>query len=109
MNEIAKLRLEAQAYALSMLGRNGNCIAVLSALKSDEEIKTRDKLHEQVKKSLFKIALDVISFHNMDNPDLEKVEEFVEELVDDVIINAESIIDKLNKPSEKDEKAPGEQ
>ena len=106
-------RLLAQAEEARDLKLTKLANSVLSAIgpsPCDEEalIFSYAELEENVQRSLWKIAIDIVAYHDMPKADIQKVELAVNDLTNKVLSTIENSLNSLNKVGPNEPDLPGE-
>lgn len=114
LNKVAYDRLVIQAEEAKELGLDKLAEGVLSSIGStsrddgEHEVYSSVQLDKDVYNTLWKIAVNVLYYHDSKNVDISKVDETVSRLASVVLSEIESSLDLSNKVGGLEPKLPGE-
>lgn len=114
LNKMVYERLLAQAQEAKELNLDYLGDSLLSVIgpvprDGDEEIQiSRADLEKEIYKNIWKIALDLISFHDLKAPDIQKLGDNINDISNNLISNLENSLNVEGKPGVLEPKLPGE-
>lgn len=105
-----KLLLQAQEAKLREMKKLSN--AILSGLgptSAEEKVTYSSKdLEEDVYKGLWKLAFDVIGYHDLESADIEKIDKIISFASENFIKEVEKVLDVDGKIGPNEPKLPGQ-
>ena len=111
LNEVVYRRLLLQAEEAKERGLHKLADGVLSSLgpvPEDEDVQySYGELQEDIYKGMWKLAIHVMKYYDVDSVDAEKVSDALETLASQLIDNLEDTLD-VNSVGPLDPKVPGE-
>lgn len=109
LNKVIYNKLILQAEEAKEIGLNKLASAILNSVgPSYREEDISMKLSENVYNNLWKIALDVINYHDLESVDIQKVDEVITSLAENVIDQLEITLDKKDIIGKLEPKLPGQ-
>jgi hypothetical protein len=112
LGKIAYNKILLQAEEARDLGfdkLSNDVFASIGSIARDEQIVYNEKdLRDDVSKSIWKIAMDVIAYHDLKSIDIQQMDEVINELSDHIVANIENGLGVLGKIGALEEKLPGE-
>lgn len=105
-----RLTLQAEeAHEQGLLKLAGGLTEALAAGPEDVEKEySSSEMEEDVYKNLWVAASNVIKYHNINNVDVEKLDEFIEDLTRVVVANVEEALSVEGNVGPREPKLPGE-
>lgn len=106
-------RLVAQAQEARELHQTELAEQVLGAVGATPREEGEDfvfsyaEMQNEVSKSLWKVAMEVISYHDAKKADIQKLSIVIEELTEGVIVSMEKVLNASNKIGANEEELPG--
>jgi hypothetical protein len=86
-----------------------NAVGPITREENELQSYAYTELEEDTYKKLWKIAMEVISYHDVEFPDIQNIDDAVSELVDTVIAQVEESIGAKDKLGKFEPKVPGQQ
>lgn len=117
MNKLSSItykRLLAQAEEAKDLKLDKLADSILNALgpvpRDEEEAFefSYAELRDNVRRSLWKIAIDIVAYHDCQKSDVQKIEAAVNELTDEVLATVQTSLSTSNKIGPHETKVPGQ-
>jgi hypothetical protein len=113
LGTVSYRRLQAQAEEAKELGltklANDVFVAIGSLPRDGQELFSFSsaELENEVEKSLWKAAINVIAYHDP-NADIQKIAEVIDELKNVVLLRLEEAIEKYGEIGQYEDKLPGQ-
>lgn len=100
---------EAKELKLEKLA--GNVLSSIGSIPRDEDEDftfSYADLRNNVQKSLWKIAIDIVAYHDFAKSDIQKIEAAIENLTDEVLAGVEGSLNATDKIGPSEPRLPGQ-
>lgn len=111
INQIVLNKIKLQAEEAEIQGLNKLAQGISEALQenvSDNSEYSFEELSDKIYSGMWKMAFDVIGYHNLESVDVKKLDEMITTLASVVLVNIESSLEKTDNVGPNEPILPGE-